>query len=365
MRKGLLFLIALFCAQTSIATENCKPHFPYKDQWLGGDAIYSVRLNDEKVLWMFGDTFVGEEYQGTRNKTSMVGNSVAVSTCKNGKFHINYFPRIENNQARDYFQANFFKVRYWPFDGFMHQGQLYVFLVSVKELHHDSPFGFELLDVRMAVVSNPFAPPSLWKIDYKLILANKDVFPGVSAVKDDQHVTLFAVVENAPGVKQRKRHPQVLVRFPLSKLHDPGKNLQYYSKNESWEKGFDLADAKEVIPAGHTEMTVRYNKKRGLWTVVHPEPIGFTNTFVMRTAPKLTGPWSDYFPIYRAPEMDKSSPMYQEKAFCYAPKEQTTYSTGSEDSFWLTYICNSFVVQNVFDSTKIYKPRVEEVPYPF
>ena len=37
------------------ASAVCLPSFPDKDGWYGGDGAYSIRLDDRRVLWLFGD----------------------------------------------------------------------------------------------------------------------------------------------------------------------------------------------------------------------------------------------------------------------------------------------------------------------
>ena len=40
---------------------QCLPVFPDKDGWYGGDGAYSIKLNQERTLWLFGDTFASSE----------------------------------------------------------------------------------------------------------------------------------------------------------------------------------------------------------------------------------------------------------------------------------------------------------------
>jgi len=70
----------------------CLPEFPDRDGWYGGDGAYSIQLDDWRVLWLFGDTFVSEE-EGRRDRTGMavvLGTTVAVSTCAADDFRIRY-----------------------------------------------------------------------------------------------------------------------------------------------------------------------------------------------------------------------------------------------------------------------------------
>jgi len=72
----------------------CIPQFPDQDGWYGGDGAYSIDLDGQRSLWLFGDTFASEE-KGRKNRIGMdviLGNTLAVSTCSTDqKFFIRYF----------------------------------------------------------------------------------------------------------------------------------------------------------------------------------------------------------------------------------------------------------------------------------
>ena len=65
------------------ASAVCLPSFPDKDGWYGGDGAYSIRLDDRRVLWLFGDTFVSDQ-EGRQDRVDMkvvLGTTLAISTC--------------------------------------------------------------------------------------------------------------------------------------------------------------------------------------------------------------------------------------------------------------------------------------------
>ena len=89
-------IILLILASSSWAlSSDCTPQFPYLQGWLGGDEAYSISLNAGRVLWLFGDSFVGSEAQTSRAGATMIANTVAVSTCTAGKWNIRYHYRRE------------------------------------------------------------------------------------------------------------------------------------------------------------------------------------------------------------------------------------------------------------------------------
>jgi hypothetical protein len=54
--------------------------FRAEPRWLGGDAAYSIALDQGRVLWLFGDSFVTRAAGATRKDAVMVRNSVGVQT---------------------------------------------------------------------------------------------------------------------------------------------------------------------------------------------------------------------------------------------------------------------------------------------
>ncbi len=59
--------------------------FPYSQGWLGADDAYSIPFGEGKSLRLFGDTFAGDASTTPRNKSTMVRNSVGITTCASEK----------------------------------------------------------------------------------------------------------------------------------------------------------------------------------------------------------------------------------------------------------------------------------------
>src|SRR5271169_6162773 len=68
-------------ASNAAQSSSCVHAFPYKEGWLGGDAVYSIPLPDGRSLWLLGDSFVGSVQQTSREGTKMVRNAIALSNC--------------------------------------------------------------------------------------------------------------------------------------------------------------------------------------------------------------------------------------------------------------------------------------------
>jgi len=115
MTKKSLFIFLLFlslnlCSCSSFFSERntiavsqgqCLPVFPDKDGWYGGDGAYSIKLDQERTLWLFGDTFVSRE-KGRKDRVDMdfiAGTTLAISTCSiKNEFKIQYYLKEKNGE---------------------------------------------------------------------------------------------------------------------------------------------------------------------------------------------------------------------------------------------------------------------------
>jgi len=76
---------------------------------------------------------------------------------------------------------------------------------------------------------------------------------------------------------------------------------------------------------------------------------------MIRTAPELTGPWSQWHVIHEFPEMNPQSARYDPDTWCYAVKEHIEFAT--LDKLLVTYACNSFKFEKQVANMSIYRPQ--------
>jgi hypothetical protein len=154
--------------------------------------------------------------------------------------------------------------------------------------------------------------------------------------------------------------PLQVTRIPLTGLNDPKAHLEYLADDGTWKAGFDPTKAKAVMKNGITELSIRYHPERKQWVAVMFEPVGFSSKILLRTAPELTGPWTEGAVIYQVPEM-QPGPGYDKNTFCYAAKEHPEFEAGD---LVFTYVCNTMNVPSLVTNQKIYFPQVVRMPMP-
>lgn len=352
----------------------CLPAFPDRDGWYGGDGAYSIRLDAHRTLWLFGDTFASDK-EGMRNRVDMdviMGTTLAVSACSpDGKFDIHYFLKKKDGK----FISSFGNGEWlWPQDPFIvekaapHSDRvsktLYIPLLVVEAGPDvEGPLKFGIIGHRFARIEDFSGQnPNLWKVAYIDLTA---VVP-----KEIQAVATTSVVHK-PFVyfyPVLGMSGNMLARIPLEQIDQPIGAMEYFSKDGTWKKGLCPADARIVLDAGVSELSIRYHDSIKKWVAVYVSLENKGNRLLYREADRMEGPWTPPVPlIVTIPEVDPKNPEYDRNSICYAGKEHMEFSTGK--SLVATYVCNSledfqnrlgFMRKNLF----LYRPVVNVLPYP-
>jgi hypothetical protein len=346
--------------------------FPYHGRWHGGDVAYSIQLSPTRYLWLFGDTFVGSPDKQRVPGDSMPRNSIGIADCPNQTCHLTFAWNTQPSGASSAFFDTRTSEFYWPLDGFVDQGTLYVVLQKMHTEGDGGAFGFDYSGVVLASIKNYSESPALWKIQYQPILRGNTVIPGVAAVSPataersaDPSLTagyayFFTWLKNGHS-------PEVaLVRLPTTSLADAALSSghwQYLRKGGEWALWTTPAslpkDARVMVHGNYTEFTVVYHSELRRWLMVLPG--GFMDgTALFSFANTLTGKWSAPDTLYHYPESQPSNPDHAPNVFCYAAKEHPELET--EKTVTFTYACNSLKIAEVLANPRLYHPVVVNQP---
>ena len=366
-RAGLLFALlcfALTCVSARAAgrDSSCTPNFPLEQGkplgWLGADAAYSIPLPDGRDVWIFGDTLYGEKRVVNGDTPRMVRNSIGISTCRAGKWNLNYIIREDpQGQPQDFFPARLPQTWYWALDGFVSGRDLWVTLLCVRNdpTAKSAAMAFATCGTDLARIPSPGPDPQKWKMQITpLVPDGAHAYPSATAVVSKGDAYIFAL-------KESDTRPLLATRIPMSRLNDPAAGLQYLAKSGEWKSGFDPQSAMEVMKQGSTELSIRYHPELRKWLAVMFAPDAFSSTILLRSAPHITGPWTEGQPIYRVPEMQPAKAGYDKDTFCYAAKEHPEFEHGD---LVFTYVCNTFAVPKLATNLDIYHPQVVRMEMP-
>ncbi len=392
MRKILAFcfsFLILMCGAEARAVKlpsesstRQSSFLPYGQGWLGADDAYSVPLGGHKSLWLFGDTFVAPPGVPREHYTGFVRNTIAISNCPTPQHcTFEYYWRGKGtSKPGDVFETGT-KDWFWPMDGFIDHGTLYVALMQMHNVGHGNPFafGFAYSGVQLASIKNYTDPPSQWSITYQKLNTGEEAVPGVSIIvgegpggnpdpsnpRGGKYAYFFTLVGSSHPATQY----MALLRLPLAQLKHcarPGKaDWEYLKSDSTWGAWASTATALPsnravVLKPGATEMTVRYHHSTRQWLALYP--IGLARSAYYSLAPSLTGPWGKPESLYTYPEMQSSNPNYTPNVFCYAIKEHTELEEPGK--LFFTYACNSTHEDEVIKNMNLYHPVVVIRPLP-
>jgi hypothetical protein len=342
---------------------SCFPEFIYKDGWLGGDGAYSIKLTNNKILWLFQDTAIGNNNSINRNNAQLVRNTIGVSSCeKKAGWEINYYWGDNTKENPEpFFKPLNGNWGYWPIDGFIYNHKLYICLNKIvnKSTEEDELFNFESIGTDLAIISNYKALPSKWKIEYRELSKETHLGVGTSAIKQGNYILFFSYYDS----NGENQFSIFLTRIRLKRLNNPAKYLEYYTKDNRWKLGFDPDKAKIIISNGISETSIRYHSEIKQWIAI-AGPKFLSNIIYISFADKLTGPWSKAEPIFSIPEMQPSNIEYDMDTFCYAGKEHIEFHNKGY-KILITYVCNSSNLEKLLRNMNIYKPRPVLVEFKF
>jgi hypothetical protein len=386
-------LFAILCAlafSPPAHAQPCLPDFPYDAGWLGGDGAFSIPLSPDRELWLFGDSFIARHnHHSTRAASTMVANTIAISSCRAGKFSIDYHwtPPTHGHKPRAFFDSRTRAFRYWPLDGFLYNQTLYVAMLRVETTNPTKPFGFKLIGVDLAKIANPDAPPDRWSITYLSLSKSRAAFPGISIVVRSPYVYLFGVIDR----DIHKRHAVILTRISLDHLDRPGDSLEYLSdasrgrqppkeqptseaehrQNQkslgagvtpAWKPAPIQSDAADVVAQGQSDFSVRYHRKMAKWVMLQQQSGFATGQIGIRTSDQIDGPWSPFRSLMNIPEMHARR-SHRKRIYCYAAKEHPSYES-TPGTLVVTYTCNSLHFKTLVSDMSIYRPIVTQLQMP-
>lgn len=369
----------------------CTPRFDTHAGWRGGDGVFAVALPDRfagerRTVWLFGDSFVTDPANPPRPDrvgAAFIHNSIALSSCRDDVFELDFvWRKKKTGRPYAFFErpdAN--RSWYWPFDGFVHGGALYVGLLEVAAAPPVGTLGmpFELTGMVLARIDDPGAPPATWRPRIMKLSRSREAFPGAAMRIEGSHVLLFSFASIHDG-----HQPRFLARLPLEALDrevdDLEPWLETWTRDGEWRPGL-LPDQAEILMADNaTEMSVEAHGDDSVapdLLAIYGSPVQTdghgqapaerSNVIYARRAAIATGPWSERLPVYRMPE--SSDPAGG--TICYAAKEHPAFARPGE--LLITYVCNTTWLPGEGDleplsrlesDMDIYVPRVIRIPVP-
>jgi hypothetical protein len=349
---GFLVLFALVACQSfpRFTVETLPQYdalFQRTSGWTGGDGAYSAALGNNRLLWLFGDTLLGEVEDGRRVRVRLISNSAAIQTGKDlrGASVDFVYRTLPMDHPAAFVAPEDGLGWFWPYHAVRTPDGLYLFYLQLERTDTLPTFGFKLVASWLGHVGNPDEHPDRWVISQRRIpWGNEQRLFGSSVLTRGDHCYIYGIVEERVGGIARKH--MILARAPTERLGD----------FSAWRFFADGEWVAEVECAGRicenvaSEFSVSFQPALRQYVLAYSEG-GLSENIVIRLSPTPHGPWTSPKRVYQCPEAQRDP-----RLFCYAAKGHPEMSMIREELI-ITYVVNSRNFDLLQSDADLYRPR--------
>jgi hypothetical protein len=289
------------------AWEEGRSLFEQDPAWRGGDGAQSLLLEDDRVLWLFGDSLVDPDGDGD---PAFVHNTVAIQAGTDparGSFEAAWGTEVvdEGDEAPDplgeeertrptaFFPNESEEVFYWPAAPALVEDGLVVFSNRVRDTG-EGPFGFEAAGWRVFEVSGHERSPEEWSLErVDPAIEDHGYTVGIAALVEDGY--LYAYGQRADDSGEIQVHEVALFRWAVEDVREG-----HWGRAERWTgDGFAAEGEPEVVAETlAASFTAHRIDDRVILTTL--EGLG-TGTITLRAADQPQGPFSDAVDLHEPP----------------------------------------------------------------
>lgn len=379
---GLVFALILGCA-LSKGPETSPDDFAVADDpsweavfqrtegWTGADGINTADLLDGRILWMFGDTWIGDIQKGRHVLNSeLVNNTLAVHEIPNSEKWMPPDPDVIRFFWEQSGQKNHAWIRpdsgsgsgwFWPAgnglmvkDDFERFRLLFFMSQLAQRPDSDEMWAFYHRGNVLVIVNNPDEDVPDWRIQKvfvpSIISRGEKIGWGavllsvpVSGQAQGGYLYIYGIDES--DLRNKKL---VLARSPAGRVEDTGA-WQAYHGNGEW--GIFDSECYPIAEHLASELSVEpVVIGEALWFVMVHSEDGFGSHILIRMAQSPEGPWSNPFPVYRVEDLRN------DRSFVtYAAKSHACISRPGE--LLISYVINAIDFDKVIQNADLYRPR--------
>jgi len=311
--------------------------------FLGGDSAYSADLGAGRVLWLFGDTFVGQD-RSTREGSDLVRNSIIIQQGYDPSSAAFELYIGDRDGSADAFISPTEPNWFWPGPAVVVGTQLLLTFYEVQKV--TTGLGFEVFASAAFMVSNPEAPPSDWAMtELDIPALPTGVRFGLGALwLDDDYLYAFMPLE--PGNKDI-----YLARWDSGNVASGDLSApQFFAGDSAWSK--EPSESVVIVERAQTEFSVHLDANSNRFIMVSVDGFGGSN-IVRRVAERPEGPWSQASVLTRPSESDRGA-----GSLVYSAKAHP-FLTGGESV--ITYSSNDLDFNTLLTDMSIYFPRLQRL----
>ncbi len=339
--------------------------FTRTEGWTGADGAATLPLSGERLLWLFGDSFIGPVRAGKHAEgTAMVNNTIAVSGVGASPPAIRFLWNTRGPQPAAWAVPEQKGEWFWPASGGVTapgpdgRDRLVLFMSRIARIDaSDSVWNFRARGTTALIVHNPGEAPEAWK-------ASQSTLTTLPTEPGSRLLMWGSGAEIVPG----KNGPEVMILGidetnvfdkKLMLARAPAASVEHFS---SWkfrtQTGWSEreADATPVLSGMSSELSLHRVRLRGRDCLVLVYSEGNLGRGILaRVCSYPDGEWSEPVRLYDCPE-----PGADRNLMVYSAKGHPEVSRHGE--MLVSYSVNSTDFKDVLAHADKYRPRFIHVP---
>lgn len=325
--------------------------------WRGADANYSIPLSENRILWLFGDSWIDLQGDPGRAKSTMITNSLAIQMLDKGEPTT---PTLFWCTKTDGMPVapieplpRFGPGRLWPLDGLRIGNTLHVFCVHMIE--SEGGIGARAVGSVLLRITNPDREPSDWEMDqtplpYFAASPNGNMYFGQACLREDDFIFIFGITEDwKRGMAGRS---MILARVPIEDfVAGDVKDWEFLGEN-GWIHNPE--NCRHLFNELAAEYSVSWLPALRSFAAVYSR-YGNSPEIHARFAPRPEGPWSQSVVLHTAQDE-----RWSKQFFYYAGRAHPELARNPNELI-LTYATNSWEIADVVHDLRLYWPRFVRV----
>jgi hypothetical protein len=322
--------------------------FRTSEGWIAGDGAFSIPVDRDRSLWLFGDSYMDcyDQASGTvpclfqaRNAALLMGKTdpSMKTTLRNSSGERTLF--TVGSDSKHWF---------WPLTGFTHKDTIYVFQTRIRSTPEGGMWGFEGVDsnyVAKILVSD------LSQISYSLLPSRKGITFGTSFLEKGRFMYVYGIKWNGFG------NDLFVARFRKGDIYSEWT----YFDGEKWT--YDINKIRKI----HSEFTASFylTRVRSRFILLTTEfSVGCDQgkNIFSSSARKPWGPFTGKHSVWQVDDT-----LNGHYPFFYAVAAHPEYGNGKKELL-ITYCINSYgdcleTCINNRMNPDMYRPRAIRVPF--
>jgi hypothetical protein len=299
--------------------------------WTGGDGVYSYALPDGRILWTFGDSFLGTVNPDYTRSGPMINNCFVIQDGTNLTTLHGGTTAQPKAYVTPWDNPNHW---YWPGHGQVIGNKLYMFMLRIRSTGAGGVWGFEHIGTDMAV----FSLPSLQLTEQYEVVRHKEYLFGVSTFREGNTIYVY-------GTRSLFGKRGLVARIHV----DNPQHIEYWNGTD-W--GNQFAGSAYMLRTNGEDLIVSNQftvfAYKGKYHLLTQEDF-LSPKIYLYSGDTPVGPWGNRKLVYITPETGGN--LFTYNAFLHE------HITHPQHGVLVTYSVNSQNFWDLFGDARIYRPR--------